>query len=92
MFIASDEHILCWGRALLMLEVNTFRAGDEHFSTGDDCIENVHSSFSHTHTASYQRFTSRIYVKMIIYNSHSYMYMYLLQKWTLLCCGDSKGI
>ena len=34
MFIASDKRVLCWGRALLTLEVNAFRAEDER-------IENV---------------------------------------------------
>ena len=50
MFIASDERVLCWGRALLTLEANAFCAGDEHFSAGDQHIENTRSSFSHTHT------------------------------------------
>ena len=35
-----------------MLEANTFRAGDEYFSAGDERIEKVHSNFSHTHTDS----------------------------------------
>ena len=57
MFIASHERVLCWGRALLTLEANTFRggeehfsAGEEHFSAGDERIENARSSFSHTYT------------------------------------------
>ena len=49
-FIASDEHVLCWGRVLLTLEANAFRAGDEYFSAGDERIEKARSSFSHTHT------------------------------------------
>ena len=48
-----------------MLEANAFGAGDEHFSDGDERIGNTRSSFSHTHTASYQQFLSRIYVEMI---------------------------
>ena len=62
MFIASEERVLCWGRALLTLEANAFPAGDEHFSAGDECtcVENGRSSFIHTHTASYQRLRSRI--------------------------------
>ena len=54
MFIASDERILCWGRTLLALETNAFHAGNGHFSAGDERIEIVHSSLSHTHAASYQ--------------------------------------
>ena len=34
-----------------MLDANAVRAGDEYFSTGDECSENAHSSVSHTHTA-----------------------------------------
>ena len=69
MFVASDERVLCWGRALLTLEANVFRAGDEHFSTGDKHIEPTCLSFSHTQTATvYQRLPSRVYVEMIIYS------------------------
>ena len=50
MFIASHERVLCWGRALLTLDANAFRAGDEHFSTVDERIEPLHSSFSHAHS------------------------------------------
>ena len=28
-----------------------FRAGNEQFSAGDECVENTRSNFSHTHTA-----------------------------------------
>ena len=72
-FTASDERVLCWGRTLLALETNAFNAGgehfstgDEHFSAGDEHVENARSTFSHTHTHSYERLPSRIYVEMII--------------------------
>ena len=51
-FTASDERVLCWGRVLLTLEANEFRAGDEYFSAGDECIENVFDLQPHTRTAS----------------------------------------
>ena len=51
-FIASDERVLCLGRALLTLEENLFSAGDKYFSAGDERTENAHLSFSQTHTAS----------------------------------------
>ena len=38
------------GQTLLALETNVFYAGDEHFSVGDECVENARLSFSHTHT------------------------------------------
>ena len=66
MFIGSDERVLCLGRTLLMLEANVFRAGDEHFSAGDERIEPSRLSFVHPHAASYQRLPSRIYVEMVI--------------------------
>ena len=50
MFIASNERILCWGQTLLALKVNAFHAADEHFSAGDEHVENTCSSFSQTHT------------------------------------------
>ena len=49
-FIASAKLVLCWRRTLLALEANVFHAGDEHFSAGDEHVENVHLKFSHTHT------------------------------------------
>ena len=71
-FMANDECVLCGG-------MSTFNAGDEYFTAGNERIENVRSSFSHTHaqlgwsawdysyTCSYQRLLSKIYVEMIIY-------------------------
>ena len=50
MFIASEEHILCWGQILLALEMNAFHAGDEYISAGDERVVNKRTSFSHTHT------------------------------------------
>ena len=44
MFIAGDG-------TLLVLEMNAFHAGDEHFSAGDKRVENMCSSFSRTHLA-----------------------------------------
>ena len=50
MFIASDMRVLCLGQTLLVLETNVFYAGDERLSAGDEHVENMHWSFSHTHT------------------------------------------
>ena len=50
-FIAGDKRVLCWGLALLTLEANSFCAGHEHFSAGDERIEPVCSSFNQAHTA-----------------------------------------
>ena len=76
MFIASDESILYWGRTLLALKANTFLAGDEHFSTEDEHVENAPSSFSHTHTqlhCSYLQLPRRIYVEMIAIVTTTYL-------------------
>ena len=48
-----------------------FCPGREHFSPGDDCINNAPSNFSHTHTASYQRLPNRPYVEMIATHKYS---------------------
>ena len=53
---------------LLALETNVLRAGNEHFSAGDESVENTFQT-SATHTASYQRLPNRTYVKMVA--SHS---------------------
>ena len=46
MFIASNKRV-----TLLELQMNVFYAGDEHFSAGDERIENKHSNLhTHTHT------------------------------------------
>ena len=71
MFIASDERVLCWGRTLLALE--RVHPEDEHFSAGDERVENARSSVSHTHTASYQRLRNRIYVGMIAIVTATYL-------------------
>ena len=34
----------------IVLEMNTFGAGDKHFNVGDERVEIVHANFSHTHT------------------------------------------
>ena len=41
MFCAGDK----------ALEINALHAGDEDFSAGDEHVENMHSSFSHTQLA-----------------------------------------
>ena len=46
-----------------------FRAGDEHFSAGDECVENECFKLQ-THKTSYQRLLNKTYVDMIA--SHSY--------------------
>ena len=48
----------------MALETNTFCAGDEHFSAGDEHVENAWLIFSHTHIASYQQLPKRTYVEM----------------------------
>ena len=50
MFIVNNERVLCWGRTPLVLEMDTFHAGDEHFSTGDEHVENTRLRFNHKHT------------------------------------------
>ena len=51
MFIASDEHVLCWGRTLPALKTNAFHDGDEHFNAVDERVERrVQASTTHTHT------------------------------------------
>ena len=47
------------------METHLFRAGGEHFSAGDEHIENMRSNFSHTDTASYQQLPNKPYVEMI---------------------------
>ena len=54
-----------------MQETNTFCAGGEHFSAGDECVENAHSNFSHTQTASYQQLPNRPWVEMIATHKYS---------------------
>ena len=52
MFIASYKCALCWGQTLLVLEMNAFHAGNEHFSAGDEHVENVRLNFSQAQTHS----------------------------------------
>ena len=65
--------LLCWRRTVLALETNTLLAEDEHFSAGDQRVENARSNFMqpHTHTASYQRLPNRSYVEMIATHKYS---------------------
>ena len=58
MLIASDERVLCWGKTLLAHEDKRDSAGNEHLSTGDECVENACSRVSDTHTASYTQLVS----------------------------------
>ena len=69
--------LLCWRQTLSALETNVFWAGDEHFSAGDQRVENGIRT-SDTHTASYQRLPNRLYVEMIATSTH-------LRKWVLSC-------
>ena len=57
----------------MVLERNIFGARDEHFSAGDEHVENVHSNFSHTHTqlASYQQLPNRPNIDMIAFHRYS---------------------
>ena len=62
----------------IVLEMNTFDVGtntfctsDKLFSAGDEPIENAHSNFSHTHTASYQRFSNRTYLDKVAIHKYS---------------------
>ena len=54
---------------------NAFCASDEYFSAGGESIENERSNFNppspHTHTASYQRLSSKTYFKMIATHRYS---------------------
>ena len=49
------------------------QAGDEHFSTGGERVENACSNVRDTHTASYQRIPNRIYVEMIAIVTATYL-------------------
>ena len=73
----ADKRVYSWRRTRFVLETNTFGAGDK-------LVENAHSNFSHTHTASYERLPNRTYVEMI---AATY-----LQKEALSRCGAPKGI
>ena len=56
-FHAWGKHFRYWRQMHFMLKMNT--------STGEACVENVRLHFSHTHSYSYQRLSSRIYVEVI---------------------------
>ena len=69
-FTASNKRVLCWGQTLLVVQTNTFRAGDEHlrwtrmhwkrmFELQPHTHIHTHTH-THTHTASYQRLPNRI--------------------------------
>ena len=47
--------------------MNTFGSSDKHFSAGSKYVQNVHSNFTHTHTAtySYQQLSNRTCLEMI---------------------------
>ena len=49
-FITSNEHVLCWRRTILAMEMNAFCARDKHFSAGDKHVENPCLNFSYTHS------------------------------------------
>ena len=64
-FCAGGEPYRHWRRMRFALVMN--------ISTGDERVENAHLNLSHTHTASFERLSNRIYVEMIA--SHSYIYL-----------------
>ena len=77
-FITSDKPVYGKGQTpsvlkttTLVLEMNVFCSGDEHFSTGEVGIENVCSNFIHTPTAGYQQILNRTFVKMITTHRYS---------------------
>ena len=55
--IVTDEHVLSWRRIFLAMNTNVFHDEDEHFSTGNEHVENACLNFSHVHsdTGSYHR-------------------------------------
>ena len=58
----------------MALEMNEFHAGDEHYSAGDERVENaIRASATHTHTSSYQQLPSRNYVEMIAIDTATYL-------------------
>ena len=59
------RHLLCWRWALLAGGGNAFCHSDEHFSAGNEHVENASSNFTHTHTACYHWLSNRTYLKMI---------------------------
>ena len=66
----------------LVLEMNTFDAGDEH-------IENVHLNFSHMHSHSYMCVpaTSKQDLSQgdLVTATH-------FQKWAVSCCGNPRTV
>ena len=54
-----------WGRTLLVMETNAFYIGEEHFSAGNECVENTCLNYGHTNTSSYQQLSNRPCVEMI---------------------------
>ena len=51
-FVASDECVLCWGRALLTLEANVFCVGDEQLVLETNILKTrVRVSATHTQLA-----------------------------------------
>ena len=61
---AGNKHYWSSGETVLAQGTNPFGAGDER-------IENAHSNFSHTHTASHQRLQNRTYLEMIANHRYS---------------------
>ena len=57
-FIVLETNIFAQG-------TNALSASDERFSAGDERVQNVHSNFTHTHTASYQRLSNKTCLEMI---------------------------
>ena len=56
-FIASDEHVLWWGRTILVLETDVLLPGDEHFSAGH---KRVKTHFRTSDTRSYSNFHTEL--------------------------------
>ena len=61
--------ILCWKWKYSMRGMNAFCTGDERFNAGNVCVEYVGSNL--TYTASYQRLSNFIYLKIIATHRYS---------------------
>ena len=71
-FLTRNERILRWRQTLFVLDMDVFHAEDEHFSPGDQHIENTLLKFGHTHTTTCccQQLPNITYVEITKHNLH----------------------
>ena len=88
-FIANNEHVFCWRGTLwcwrqtcFVLETNTLVL--------ETCVKNVHSNFSHIHTASDQRLSNRVYAEWSLATA-TYLRKRVLSSY-MCVYKDPKGI